>query len=384
MIQIYGDLPENLFIKANVYLASFIEFYFDDIDESDEYTYSSLFPIDIYRTRKEKCINVIHDLQAWPRDNFVHTLTPLHEHALYVILKTCDEINSDYAKYNNGKQLFFEMTMQEIEETRKMYEEMDLFDDNEWRIDDLQQFHFYFENCYQDHDFLDVPLFYSSFKIMSPKYFSQLRIELDDYVDLIPPDIETEYHNIKKEEKLEYYVDNKLIQDTNFQNVVKQALEGFSHSIVNHGSYKLLWNEKNSRDEKSIQNLFLVSSHLFFNTHNIDISREANIGRGPVDFKISRGNKEKILVEIKKAANPKINHGIKKQLPKYMIAEEVKVAYYLVVVFDKEEFEKINHLQQLIDEINNDYCLEINLIVIDATLDKPSASKLLKDYNIFD
>lgn len=59
------------------------------------------------------------------------------------------------------------------------------------------EFDFYLDNCFQDHDFLDAPLYLSIFKNMPTKRFeSQFGIVLADYVDLMPPDIEEEYKSL--------------------------------------------------------------------------------------------------------------------------------------------------------------------------------------------
>lgn len=53
----------------------------------------------------------------------------------------------------------------------------------------------------------------------------------------------------------------------------------------------------------------MATSYLYFQTNNIDVSPEANIGRGPIDFKLSRGVNERILIEVKLACNPKLQQG---------------------------------------------------------------------------
>ena len=44
-----------------------------------------------------------------------------------------------------------------------------------------------------------------------------------------------------------------------------------------------------------------------------DVTREANDGRGPADYKVSRGSTDKTLVEFKLAKNSQLERNLKKQ-----------------------------------------------------------------------
>jgi hypothetical protein len=54
---------------------------------------------------------------------------------------------------------------------------------------------------------------------------------------------------------------------------------------------------------------------------NVEIDREVELGRGPVDFKIASGSTFRLLVEAKKAHNGKFWHGLDTQLPSYLAAD---------------------------------------------------------------
>lgn len=49
----------------------------------------------------------------------------------------------------------------------------------------------------------------------------------------------------------------------------------------------------------------------------MDVNREVNNGRGPVDFKISKGSKDTTLVEFKLASNSKLKNNLAKQVDIY-------------------------------------------------------------------
>ena len=65
--------------------------------------------------------------------------------------------------------------------------------------------------------------------------------------------------------------------------------------------------------------------------NNIDLSREVHNGHGFADFKLFKGAKQKILIEIKLTYDPQLMHGFQKQLPLYMAQENTEKAIYLVI-----------------------------------------------------
>ena len=81
--------------------------------------------------------------------------------------------------------------------------------------------------------------------------------------------------------------------------------------------------------------------------NNLDISPEANSGRGLVDFKISGGYTKRMLVEVKWSKNPKLVHGFQVQLEEYGKAESTELLLFLVIqVSDsRTSIEKVQKLQ---------------------------------------
>jgi DNA-binding sugar fermentation-stimulating protein len=62
----------------------------------------------------------------------------------------------------------------------------------------------------------------------------------------------------------------------------------------------LLWNENETpKSEEAAQLLFHGIVKHYCTANNVEVSPEVNIGRGPVDFKISSGHKFRTLVEVK-------------------------------------------------------------------------------------
>src|SRR5262245_62044906 len=102
-----------------------------------------------------------------------------------------------------------------------------------------------------------------------------------------------------------------------------------------------------------------------------DVGTEANDGRGPVDFKISRGAKDKTLVEMKLASNTALERNLQKQLPIYQAASDAKHGIKAIIYFSASE-------KQRVDTILNRLGLQghRDVVLIDARNDnKPSGSK---------
>lgn len=162
-----------------------------------------------------------------------------------------------------------------------------------------------------------------------------------------------------------------------FRKALEDMLSEFSRYVADNGGWRLLWNDNNTpRKEEAAQLLLLgVVSH-YCKANDIDISKEVNIGRGPVDFKMAKGFSLRALLELKRADNTKFWSGLTKQLPKYMEAEQVKEGYFVIIVYREKDLEKIKGINERIAEMNKKLPYKITPIVIDAQRAPPSASLL--------
>ncbi len=83
-----------------------------------------------------------------------------------------------------------------------------------------------------------------------------------------------------------------------------------------------------------------------------------NDGRGPVDFKISRGSIDKSLVEFKLASNTKLQRNLEKQVEIYKAASDAPSALKVILFFtDKERAKVLGILRELGLENNQDIVL---------------------------
>ncbi len=103
---------------------------------------------------------------------------------------------------------------------------------------------------------------------------------------------------------------------------------------------------------------------------SMDVNREVNNGRGPVDYKVSKGSTDKTLVEFKLARNAKLKTNLKGQVPIYERANDTSSSITVIVYFsDAERLRAVKIIRELqLERLKN-------IVLIDASKDnKPSAS----------
>ncbi len=114
-----------------------------------------------------------------------------------------------------------------------------------------------------------------------------------------------------------------------------------------------------------------IMYRLVWYASDFDINREVNNGRGPVDFKISKGSKNVSLVEFKLASNSKLKNNLAKQVEVYKAANGTDRAIKVILYFSYNELTKIN---TILNELGLQSCKDI--IIINAVNDKTSASNV--------
>lgn len=138
--------------------------------------------------------------------------------------------------------------------------------------------------------------------------------------------------------------------------------------IENKGGHRIFYHKgKPIEREADLQILY----RLVWHSTSFDVSREVNDGRGPVDFKISRGGMDKTLVEMKLASNTALRRNLEKQVQIYQKASDAKRSIKVIIYFSYEQFQK---LYLILKDLKLDQSKDI--ILIDARQDnKPSGSK---------
>ena len=164
-------------------------------------------------------------------------------------------------------------------------------------------------------------------------------------------------------ETTEFY---KHLSETNEETL--KRIEYLKDVIENKGGHKIFYFKgKPIRNEKDLHILYKLT---WFASPS-DVSREVDDGRGPADFKISRGSQDKTIVEFKLASNTSLKRNLKNQGEIYQKASDAKTVYKVILFFTRSEYIKVIKILKDIG-LDNDP----KVILIDAGKDnKPSGSK---------
>lgn len=140
------------------------------------------------------------------------------------------------------------------------------------------------------------------------------------------------------------------------------------HVIENQDGYRIFYGKDGEpfKRENDLQILFKLVWH----GSPSSADAEVNNGRGPVDFKVSRGSADSSLVEFKLAKNSKLAQNLENQVEVYKKANNTITGYKVILVFSDSEALKVRGVLKKL-KISGD----MGVIIIDARRDnKPSAS----------
>lgn len=119
------------------------------------------------------------------------------------------------------------------------------------------------------------------------------------------------------------------------------------------------------------ENDLQIMYRLVWYATEFDVNREVNNGRGPVDYKISKGSINSSLVEFKLASNSKLKKNIQNQVDIYKKANCTDRAIKVILFFTDQEQSK---LYDVLNELELSGCKDI--VLIDARNNKLSASNV--------
>jgi len=228
--------------------------------------------------------------------------------------------------------------------------------------------------------------------MIHPEWVTEYTHSVENDTNILPYNLEEDKDNLyRNERKADEFVSSNPVSfsatnDAEFLQFITSVIHQFRLYVEEQRGFKLLWNdeqkvtesdkkERKPRDEDTAQCLFAGIVTSYCQANNIDISREVETGRGPVDFKFSSGYEKRVLVELKLAKSPKLKQGRLHQLPAYLKAQQIQYGYYVVIAYEKKELERIDKMIKEVDEIDFGE-LVFQVITIDASLDKPSASNI--------
>jgi hypothetical protein len=148
----------------------------------------------------------------------------------------------------------------------------------------------------------------------------------------------------------------------------RARVEFLKDVIENKDGYRAFYDRKGKliTREEHLQIFYRLT---WFGTRS-DINREVNNGRGPVDFKISRGAADSTVIEFKLASNKQLKSNLQHQVEIYQKASDAPRALKVITFFTASEQARV---ERILRELN--LTGDPNVILIDARNDnKPSAS----------
>lgn len=177
-------------------------------------------------------------------------------------------------------------------------------------------------------------------------------------------------------QSLKDYETTKKYDFSKDPNVLKEfvidTIKHFKHHVEKGNLWEELWNGNTPKKERAAQLIYFAISDCFCRANNIDISPEANMGGGPVDFKFSKGYKARVVVEMKRSSGT-VRHGYEKQLEIYKDASRTNIGIFIVMDFG-DIGQKVNQIKEIQSDRIKQGEIASDIIVIDSTK-KLSASK---------
>lgn len=140
------------------------------------------------------------------------------------------------------------------------------------------------------------------------------------------------------------------------------------HVIEDQGGHRLFYiNGQPVQREVDLHVMFRLT--WFANAEDLDLNAEVNNGRGPVDFKVSKGKKNSNLVEFKLAKNTSLKKNLQHQVDIYEKASDTKGSIKVIMYFSDPELQRVVNILRRLKLTD---CEDI--VLIDAS-PKVSASK---------
>lgn len=141
--------------------------------------------------------------------------------------------------------------------------------------------------------------------------------------------------------------------------------------IENKDGYRIFYVKGSPiKREADLQIMYRLT---WFADQGYDVNREVNNGRGPVDYKVSKGSIDKTLVEFKLASNSKLRQNLKHQVDVYEAANNTSKSIKVIMHFTDSEATKTKDILRELGLSNRP-----DVVLIDANADnKPSASNVI-------
>jgi len=165
------DASEGITKKINYNIYLILELFFESCKGLDYDTFvQEIFPSYFYRENRQRCIDILVDLQEYTLDSFDHVLPPIYEYALYNLFDWWLDVTD--VEFN------VEVDSSEITNT-----------DDEYLANNINNIKEYKYFMFEDHDFLNVPLYVKAY-LNNPEFVRNfVHIDIEEYADLMPSDV---------------------------------------------------------------------------------------------------------------------------------------------------------------------------------------------------
>ena len=196
----------------------------------------------------------------------------------------------------------------------------------------------------------------------------------NEELDEIDPCIELRYLIQKLEKKIRLLPIDWSTNSSDIDSYTGaiEIMEKFRQWVEYNKGWEVIQAIDSNKREKILQRIIHLAGTIFIDSNNLDMSCEPDEGRGPVDFKVSRG-KDLSIIEVKLSSNDQYLHGYEKQIEEYGKAEKTdRLVYVYVDLGDHPR--RLAKLQKLHDERIKNGERTPELIVINSK-SKESASK---------
>lgn len=160
--------------------------------------------------------------------------------------------------------------------------------------------------------------------------------------------------------------------------LVAHVLEMFKLFIEQQGGWRLLWNGDGSeKNEEAAQLLFMAMARHYLRLFGVEVDREVELGRGPVDFKVTGGHSIRLLIEVKKVHNGRFWNGLNDQLPSYLASDGTSEGWFVAIRYRsaKSSHNRLRALPGVVKDAAARTGKELHFMTIDGTR-PPSASNI--------
>lgn len=283
------DYKINKYINENlrIMIGGYIERYLWDDESIDESDYM----LPRYYRNQHKAKVLIEELYDIIKSDTIRIyLKPKYEYILYEILHIYLDLQDDDDFELDEMDNELKLLIQKDERFRFDPENEDSVDLTKY----LRDVNSYLEECFQDYDFMEDTIDYVTNLYIHNKYFYELMIDikLDEYVDIMAPDLREEYLKCRKDEEHNNF--NLDVKQWTEEEIIRELY--ISLILISNQAMEFV-----DKGEVEISNeIYRNTKRLFKKCFNIEIGREDLNGcsskkLGENDFYIYENNKSEYI-----------------------------------------------------------------------------------------